>query len=196
MIAVPPAVWGLCGVGLATLSLLPYFIATVKGTNRPHIFTWIIWSLLTGQAFAVQYAGGAGPGGWATGATFFFCVLILLVSVRNGEKTKTRADWACFLLALLGIPVWLATDSLSMAAVWVVVIDGLAYIPTMRKAWNRPWEEMVFTHVTANIKHVASLLGMTAYSMATAFYPVALMSFNMALVLLIAGRRLALRRAL
>jgi hypothetical protein len=188
---IPSFVWGLGSSSLALVSLVPYIFATLKGTNRPHIFTWIIWSILTGIAFAVQYIGGAGAGAWATGVTFICCLLILAASVKNGEKNITRMDWICFLLALLALPVWLATKSPAAAAIWVTAIDGLAYIPTIRKAWHKPQEEMIFAHMIANVKHILSLLAMDVYSIATALYPISLIIFNAALVTMLFLRRRA-----
>ena len=192
MLLIPSYIWGLLSSSIALVSLVPYIRATLKGTNKPHVFTWIIWTILTAIAFAVQMTGGAGPGAWATGLTCALCVLILLASIKHGEKTITRLDWFCFILALLGLPLWLVTDSPALAAIWVSLIDGLAYGPTMRKSWHKPHEEMVFTHLIANLKHVFSLLGMGTYSIATSFYPISLLVFNTILVALIVYRRRAL----
>ena len=64
---------------------IPYLLTTLKGTNKPHIFTWVIWSLLTFIAFAAQVAGGAGPGAWVTGATGIICVIITAAALRTGR---------------------------------------------------------------------------------------------------------------
>jgi hypothetical protein len=191
---IPSFIWGLLSSSLALVSLVPYILATLKGTNRPHIFTWIIWTALTGIAFAVQFVGGAGAGAWATGVTFICCIGILLASIKNGEKSITRMDWVCFILALLAIPLWLATKSPAMAAIWVTGIDGLAYVPTMRKAWHKPNEELAFSHIIANVKHLCSLMGMSTYSVATTFYPACLLFFNTVLVLMLVWRRRVILR--
>lgn len=192
---IPAALWGLTGAILALISLVPYVVATLRGTNKPHIFTWIIWAILTGVAFAVQVVEGAGPGAWSTGITSALCFLISVIAIRHGEKHITRMDWACFILALAALPIWLATDNPAAAVVWVTLIDALAYIPTLRKVWHKPHEEMLFTPVIANVKHVFSLLGMVNYSIATCFYPVSLLLFNGTLALTILLRRRIIARA-
>ena len=189
MIAIPAFIWGICSSALTVLSLFPYIYKTLKGVNRPHIFTWIIWSLLTAIAFTVQYSAGAGPGSWATGLTCVCAAVILLISIRHGEKNITLFDWLCFLLALAAIPVWMATKNAALAGVWVTLIDGLAYLPTARKVWHKPHEEVALPHAVANAKHIFSLLGMQTISVATAFYPVCLFVFNLLLIGLILGRR-------
>jgi hypothetical protein len=174
--------------------MFPYIYKTFKGTNRPHIFSWIIWTLLTGIAFAVQYAGDAGPGAWATAFTCVCSLIIVIAAVKHGEKNITPLDWVMFIAALLAIPLWLITDSPMIAAIWVVTIDGIAYVPTIRKCWHKPYEEMATTHVFANIKHLFSILAMKSVSIPTTLYPASLFVFNATLVAVILLRRRALKK--
>jgi hypothetical protein len=189
MILIPDLMWGILSSTIAVVSMFPYIYKTYKGINRPHIFSWIIWSVLTGIAFAVQYTSHAGPGAWATGFTGLNCLIIVILSVKNGEKNITCFDWFTFIAALLSIPIWLVTDSPALAAIWVVIIDGLGYVPTIRKTWHKPHEEMALTHGLQNIKHLCSILAMQSLSVATTLYPVALFGFNAVLVLVILLRR-------
>jgi hypothetical protein len=188
-------VWGLCSSALAFISFIPYFYKTIKGLNRPHVFSWIIWTLLTAIAFAVQYTGGAGPGAWATGVTFIYCVAVTIASFRYGEKNITRLDWISFIAALLIIPAWRITDNITIAAVLVVIIDGLGYVPTYFKTWRKPSEEMALPHAIANVKHLFSIFAMPVYSVPTTLYPVALLFFNGVLVAIILWRRRVLKNA-
>ncbi len=60
---------GLIAIAMTIWAHIRYLLTTIKGENRPHIFTWIIWTFLTFIAFAVQWAGNAGPGAWGAGVT-------------------------------------------------------------------------------------------------------------------------------
>ena len=193
---IPDFVWGIFSSAMTVVSMAPYIYRTFKGVTRPHIFSWIIWGILTAIAFAVQYSSGAGAGAWATALTCVCSVLIVIASSRHGDKYITRLDWVMFIAALLAIPIWFVTSSPALAAVWIVVIDGLAYAPTIRKCWNRPDEEMAFTHTLANMKHVFSMFGMNTISVATTLYPVALFVFNTTLVAVILLRRRALKKSI
>lgn len=186
---VPAYIWGLCSSALTFFSLAPYIYKIIYGINRPHAFTWIIWATLAGIAFAVQYSSGAGPGAWATGLTFLLSVVIVALPFSKGERNITFFDWVVFIAAMAAIPVWAMTESAAMAAIWVTAIDGLGYIPTLRKVWSKPHEEMAFAHMAANIKHLFSLLAMETYSIATVFYPFMLLFFNGLLVWFIVWRR-------
>ena len=107
--SISPQLWGAISVVLACVALIPYLWATMRGGNKPHIFTWIIWTLLTGIAFAIQFLEGAGSGAWSGAVSTVFCVAILLAALRRGEKNITRSDWMVFAAAVAAIPIWLIT---------------------------------------------------------------------------------------
>jgi len=184
-----PEIWGGLSVALALFSLGPYLWATLKGTNKPHIFTWVIWTLLTAIAFLIQYLEGAGSGAWSGGVSTILCLSILLASIRHGEKHITRSDWIVFLASLAAIPMWLVTQNPVTAAVWVTLIDSAGYIPTLRKVWNKPYEEMATTHGIAACKHVFVLLAVQNYVPATIIYSVGMVIMNTVLVSTIIFRR-------
>jgi hypothetical protein len=183
-------VYGSLSVIMAIASYIPYLIATIRGTNKPHLFSWVLWSLLTWIAFAIQTLSGAGPGAWASGVTAFCCLAIAIASLRHGEKTITRGDWVAFLAGLLTIPLWLAANDPTIAAVLVTIIDLFGFYPTFRKSWHKPREEMAITHFLSLIKHLLSINALTTVSVPTAFYPAALFLANVLLVAMILFRRM------
>lgn len=173
---------------------IPYFITTLKGTNKPHVFCWIIWTLLTGIAFAAQMVEGAGAGAWATGVCSAICLAITIAAAKKGEKEITRSDWVMFLLALAAIPVWVATDD-PVWSIWMVaVIDLSALYPTVRKSWKRPHEENSFMYGFNIPRHMVSLAALSHVSTTTALYPFALLLMNLGMFVMLKSRRMYLAR--
>lgn len=193
MLTISTTMWGIISVVLACVALAPYLWATIKGTNKPHIFTWIIWTLLTAIAFLIQYLEGAGSGAWSGAVSTIFCILILLASIKHGEKNIKKIDWIVFLAALAAIPIWLITQNPLWAAIWVTGIDSLGYVPTIRKSWVKPYEEMVMTHLLSAIKHVAVLLAVEAVSPTTTIYSIGMVAMNGLLVATILMKRWILK---
>jgi chromate transport protein ChrA len=184
-----PDIFGIVSAVVALVAYPPYLKSVLQQRTKPHVFSWVIWTLLTWIAFAIQVASGAGPGAWATGLTAFCTTIIAIVSLRHGEKNITRSDWATFIAGLLAIPLWILTKDPTASAILVTVIDCFGFYPTFRKSWHKPQEEFVITHFLSLIKHALSIFALTIVNIPTAFYPIALLIMNILLVAMIVWRR-------
>lgn len=184
-----PEFFGIFSAVLAIIAYPPYFISVLRGKTRPHVFSWGLWTLLTWIAFAIQVAGGAGPGAWSTGITGVCTTLIAVISFKHGEKNITRSDWAAFLAGLAAIPLWIWTKDPTASAILVTLIDLFGFYPTFRKSWHKPREEMVFAHALSLAKHAVSLPALAVINIPTTLYPVALLLANVGLVGMIWVRR-------
>ena len=193
MFTIPSEIWGFISVILALVSLVPYIWVTIKGTNKPHLFTWIIWTLLTGIAFALQYTEGAGAGAWSGFITTILCLIITILAIKHGEKNITKSDWVVFIAALAAIPLWLMTDNAVLAVIWVTAIDSIGYFPTFRKSWHKPYEEMVFHPFIAGIKHITILFAVEMVGPSTTIYSIAMLVMNFLLVGMLVYRRWAFK---
>lgn len=177
--------YGYISLIFAFASYAPYMWLTWKGTNRPHVFTWVIWTLVMTIGTAGQYAGGAGPGAWSTTFTAISCLIITALAIKQGDKNITVQDVIILVIALSAIPLWLMTDNPFTAILIVTIIDLLGYIPTLRKAYHKPHEEMAMSYLITNFKHLAGFFAMTTYSWTTMLYPSALFVANIVLVMLV-----------
>ncbi len=185
----PKTLLGITAVLMTVAAHIPYFLTTLKGTNKPHIFTWVIWSLLTFIAFAAQVAGHAGPGAWVTGVTGLICVIITVVAFRQGEKHITRGDWIMFLCGLAAIPAWMVTSNPLWSVLIVVAIDASAFWPTFRKSWNNPHQENSFMYGFNIPRHIIALCSMRELSFITASYPAMLLAMNLIMYVMLKTRR-------
>ncbi len=180
---------GLTAIAMTIWAHIPYLMTTIKGENRPHIFTWIIWTLLTFIAFAVQWTGGAGIGAWVTGVTGILCVIITASAFRQGDKNITRLDWFMFLGGMLAIPLWALTDTPLLSIIIVTLIDCSAFGPTFRKSWHKPHEENSFMYGFNIPRHVCSLFSIANFTFITAVYPAALLVMNVIMYAMLKLRR-------
>lgn len=185
---------GVLAVGMTIWAHIPYLIHTIRGINKPHIFTWVIWTLLTGIAACAMWTGGAGAGGWVTFFTALMCLAILLATLKNGEKNITKSDWVMFLAGLSAIPVWMMTDN-PVWSVWIItIIDFAALYPTLRKSWIKPQEENSFMYGLNIPRHAIGLMAMQTYSVTTSLYPAALLGMNVGMYMMLKMRRMYLAR--
>lgn len=186
---------GVIAAAMTVWAHIPYLIHTIKGTNKPHIFTWVIWTVLTGIAACAMAAGGAGAGGWVTFFTAAMCVAITFTALRNGEKNITKSDWIMFLAGLTAIPIWVVTDN-PVYSVWIITLIDLAAIyPTFRKSWIKPDEENSFMYGLNVPRHAIGLLAMNHYSVTTSLYPAVLVLMNLGMYVMLKLRRCYLAKA-
>ena len=169
---------------------VPYMSGIVHGTNKPHIFTWIIWTLLTAIAYVAQLVGHAGAGAWSTGMTIIMCVIITAMAAKSGERDITKSDWIMFLSGVATIPVWLLTSDPLYAVLMITAIDALAFGPTFRKSWQRPHQENTTMYGINIVRHAVAIAAIANISVITTLYPVMLLVMNAGMYIMLKYRRL------
>lgn len=174
---------------LAIASFLPYLVDVLRRKTRPHVYSWLIWSVLGSIGFFAQLAEGGGAGSWATGTTAALCAVIFVLALRVGERGLRSGDKVCLSAAVAAIPLWLITATPLWSVLLVSAIDALAFVPTFRKAYHRPFEETASTYALNVIKWLCGLLAMQTYAATTVIYPVSLMLTNTVFVSMLAWRR-------
>lgn len=169
---------GLIAVFLSIIGHLPYITDILKGKTKPHIFTWIVWAVVTIIAFVGQWQKGGGAGAWTTAVTGLITILIAILAIRNGSKEITKADKISFTIALLSIIPWYFTKDPTISIIIITLIDVFAFFPTVRKTIHDPTSETLFTYALNIFRHGLSVLALANYNLATYLYPVALLLMN------------------
>jgi hypothetical protein len=134
--------------------------------------------LLTAIAWAGQIAENGGPGSWVTGLTSGACFLIAFLSIKNGEKKIPVSDWVCFVLALSAIPLWIMTKDPLWSIILVTGIDTVSFIPTFRKSWEKPNEELLLTYWLSSVKFTMAIIALDVFNVVTVLYPLSLVIMN------------------
>lgn len=163
---------------LAVAGNIPYLCDLFRGRVKPHPYTWLIWSIVTGITFFGQLAKGAGVGAWPTGVSAFFTVSIFLLALRYGFRHIVRKDTYFLLAALLGLIPWMLTKDPTYSVVIVVTIDIIAFIPTLRKTALAPKTETPLLFATNVLRHLLTLLSLEAYNVATMLHSIAMVIAN------------------
>lgn len=180
---------GLVAALLSVIAVIPYIYDTLKGKTKPHLYTMIIWAIVTTLAFFGQYTAGAGPGAWTTGVTAIFTVVVLILSLKYGTDDITTFDTALLVFALLAIIPWWFTKDPTLSVVIATFIDVCAFLPTIRKTFKDPTSETLFTWIANFLRHGLALCALTTFVLATYVYPAALCFMNIVVALVILSRR-------
>ena len=174
---------------LAIAGNIPYLLDILKGRVKPHPYTWMVWTLVSGTVFFGQLAKGAGIGALPTAASEIFTLIIFIFSLKYGFKGISKTDTIFLVFALLGIGLWFFAHDPTISVVIAVGIDLIAFVPTLRKTWNYPSTETPLLYGTNVLRHTLALFSLEAYNIATMLHSVAMIVVNSLMVLFILFRK-------
>ena len=181
--------FGILAPLIGILSFVPYYRDVLNGSTKPHVFTWIIWTLLTGTTFLIQISEGGGTGAWVTGVESLSCFGVALLALRRGETTITRTDWICFVGALGAMILWLLADQPLLAIILVICADGLGFAPTFRKSYSKPQEETATIYALSAAHWIFGIMALQSFAPVNWLYPAVITVFDLTLVALLIIRR-------
>ncbi len=177
---------------IAVISYIPYYKDLFANKTRPHAFSWFVWSVITVIIFLAQLAEGGGIGSFVTGVSAVLCTTVFLFALIKGDRKFVLFDWIALGIAFIGIILWRTTKDPTLAVVLVTVADGFGFLPTIRKAYYKPYEETLSLYVLTTAKWIFGFFGLESLSVATWFFPLYLFFANLFFVILLIVRRRAL----
>jgi len=181
---------GVVAVILGFVSFFPYIRDILKGKTQPHLYTYIIWGIVTALAFFGQYVAGAGPGAWTTGVMEILTLFVLALCFRYGTKDITGFDTVLLVIALVAIIPWFLTKDPTVSIVIATLIDVCAFLPTIRKTLNDADSETLISWVVNLLRHGVAIFALTTFTLATYIYPAALLFMNAVVVsVIVFGKR-------
>ncbi|MFZ4761761.1 MAG: hypothetical protein ACOYK8_02975 [Alphaproteobacteria bacterium] len=188
------ALIGFISIAMAFMALLPYYWGIYKKTVKPHAFSWFIWGLLGIIGYCAQDSGGAGSGAFTTLFFSILCLIIAFISWGWGERNITRSDWISFIAAISALPLWYWLHNPLAAIVIVSMIDMLGYYPTFRKSWQKPDDELIFSHLMGGGGYALSIMAMAEKNLTTILYPASITFSACSLSLMLFYRRYAIKK--
>ncbi len=168
---------------LAIFGNISYLKDTFKSAIRPHPYTWFIWSIVSLVNFFGQWQKGAGIALLPIGVAEAFTIIIFLYSLKFVFKKGNlnpikKVDHLFLIVALLGLIPWALTKDPTISIVIVVLIDLVAFIPTLRKTWFNPETERPLLYEMNVTRHILTLFSLGAYNLATTFHSIIMIITN------------------
>ncbi len=163
---------------IAVAGNVPYIRDTLRKRVKPHPYTWLVWTIVSGITFFGQLAKGAGIGALPAGVAEVFTIGIFLFSLRYGFKYVVKTDKYFLAAALLGLIPWAIFDDPTLSVIIAVSIDLIAFVPTIRKTWKNPSTEAPQLYSANVIRHILTLFSLQAYNVATVLHSVAMIITN------------------
>lgn len=169
----------LVAVALTAYGYLPYFRDIFRNKTKPHLYTWLVWTITQGTATAVIWNGGGNYAVFSLGVGTILVGLVFLFALKYGTRNITRSDTVVLIAALLAIVVWWKLESPLLAVVMISIIDGLGFVPTFRKSFEEPWSETLSFWIIMALINALVIVSIEVYGLVTIIYPVTLLIANM-----------------
>jgi hypothetical protein len=167
----------------------PYIRDVLKGTTKPHMFSWIIFLIMDAIAFLIQIGDNAGPWSWGTLTTGLLWVVVLILAIKHWEKNITKSDCLAFTIALLCIAFYIFLEDPKYSLYLVLSISALALYPTARKSIHKPNEETLSIYVIAGVRSILSIAATINISLLTVGLPAFIICINTLFVAMVLIRR-------
>ena len=180
-------------VALSFIGYGIYVRDILNGKIKPHTFTFLIWAIASSITWGLQVYGGAGVGAWITFAVSAICILIFFLCLKYGEKNITIWDIVFLLLAFVSLFLWLVIKQPVWSVILLVATDLLGFAPTVRRSWNKPYEEGLVTWELTAFRHALSIIALEKFNILTLLYPVTWVIGNTLFSLFIIIRRKQLK---
>ena len=169
------------GIAINAIGLSSYLIDTLQGKIKPNKVSFAIWSLAPLVAFFAQFKQGVGIQSLMTLSVGIFPIVILLGSFVNKKAywKITRFDLSIGALSLIGLVLWQITKVGNIAIFLGILADGLAYVPTILKAYKFPETESALPWLAVSVNGLFTLLTITTWNFANSAFPLYFLIINL-----------------
>lgn len=181
--------FGILGIISSVVVSILYVSSIFRGPTRPHMYTWLIWTLTQGTAVLGMWKGGGGFAAISLIIGTLFVFGVFLITLFRGSKNITKGDTAMLVCALGAIFVWWQLHDPLLAVYMVSLIDLCGYILSLRKAFCDPWSENVLSWVGFTFCNMCVFIALKEYNALTLTYLLTLSFANIVMIILCLLRR-------
>lgn len=188
---------GIIALILTVIAFFPYLHSILSGRTKPHVFSWIIWAVTTIIVFFAQLADGGGFGAWIMGFSGIITMFIaILAYVKKSDDAIKPIDWAFLGIALLSLPFWYFTSNPLWAVIILTFVDLVGFLPTMRKAFVKPFEEQILLYAITSVRNILSIVALENYTATTILFPAVITVQCVVLIFILVIQRKAITNRL
>lgn len=190
---VPKELLSAVAIALTLVAFLPYIRSIIRGTIKPHVFSWAIWGTTTFVVFLAQLEDNGGAGAWPIGVSGGITIVIaLLAYLKRADVSITKTDWVFFISAMSSLPFWYFTSDPLWTVVILTTVDVLGFGPTVRKAYAFPHSESLLFFALVAARNLIVVMALENYMVTTVLFPAVIAAACAMLIAMVTYRRHAL----
>lgn len=147
---------------IALFQIIPYVVSILRGHTKPERTSYLIWLIVDVVGVLSYIYAGATTTIW-TGIVFCLtALLIFILSLKYGVGGFSKFDIGCFLLALVGIGVWIVSKDAILALYFITLVNFIGYLPTIKKVYFLPKTENTLSWTLAALASTLNLFALTS----------------------------------
>ncbi|MFA5991397.1 MAG: hypothetical protein WC794_04075 [Candidatus Doudnabacteria bacterium] len=171
-----------------------YIRLMVTERIKPHSITFLVWAIILGINFLVQVFSGVGLGSILIATNLLGCLIVFGFSYKKFGLAYDKLDWACFILALVAIGLWVVSKTPLYSVILSCVIDFLALLPSFRKSFHKPNEDSSLTFFISGLEYLFSLPSYLVFSFLVLAYPICVLTLDFSYAAFITIRRFQIKK--
>lgn len=180
--------WVFLAVAINLSGAFIYAYSVVRGNTRPNRVTWLVLSLAPLLAFTAMMVQGVGFRQSVFTLATGLGPLIILISTFFAKQPKwaiTRFDLTCGGLSLVGFLLWIILRDGNIAIIFAILADGLAFLPTLIKAFRHPETESPWAFIMGIVAALMALAILDVYDFTYLAFPLYILTVDILASLLI-----------
>ena len=180
--------WVFLAVALNLIGAGIYSYTVIRGNTRPNLVTWFILSIAPMLAFAAMMFEGVSFRESVFTLVVGVSPLIIFISsffAKHPRWKITKFDLTCGALSVSGFILWILLQEANIAIVFAILADGLAFLPTLVKAFRYPESESPYLFMLGVVASIIALLILTTYDFKHLAFPLYILTADTLAVLFI-----------
>lgn len=176
-----PDYWAYVAAVINVLGTLTYVVDVFRGKARPNRVTWGVLTIAPMIAFASMLSQGVGMAQSIVTFSVGFSPFLIFVSsflVKHPAWQLKRFDIGCGVLSLFGLLLWWITGEGNVAIIFSILADGLAFLPTLVKAYYHPETESPWTFMASEVATIMGLMTVKNWNFETVGFQLYILAAN------------------
>lgn len=142
---------------------IPFLLDVRRGRTVPHPFSWFVWLVMTGFNTLVLFSNHEyfSFASWIVNS-FILSIGTTIWFLWIWKVSINWFDWACLILSIWLIVYYFTFRNILNTVIFSVIIDFIAYLPTIRKGWSSPWSETAIYYFLPGIAGACTILALNS----------------------------------
>ena len=153
-----------------------------KGVTKPNLAGWILYTVAMIMIVASSIALHAWQTVWLAIAYVIGQSAVIAVSFKTGYFSFSRFDYACLLVSLFSLVLWIYTNDPLYALVLNVLVDALGTLAIANKLFKHPGTEDTKAWSLSLAVATFNVFAIASFDISNALYPIYLILANILIV--------------